>query len=133
MGDRVSIAIRETQKKQVWLYGHWSGTEAPETVRKALANAWCWRDAPYLARIVLEELVGDRRGTETGFGIWCEPCDYEYPFLIIDVTKQEVYLEQPPNNWIKLSEPKTYSFKDYVALDEATWSHLDLGRDKDDE
>jgi len=79
MGDRGNIRLDyvsadkvsdEVPQRSVWLYTHWSGTELPRTVAKALDRGRSrWGDSPYLARIIFSELIkGDEQGT-TGYGI----------------------------------------------------------------
>ena len=69
MGDRAQVHIKD---EGVYLYTHWGGYKIVEDVRAALANHWRWNDPEYLARIIFEEMIGDQRGTETGFGIGTE-------------------------------------------------------------
>lgn len=82
MGDRCNVYIKEAD---VFLYGHWSGWTIAQTVRDALKRGReRWNDAPYLARIVLCEMV---RGSEldlTGFGISHKLCDNERPIIVLD-------------------------------------------------
>lgn len=89
MGDRANVVVREG-KEEVWLYTHWGGTDLPADVRAALAKQWRWNDAPYLARIIFDEMTRGNAGEETGFGIWSGPCDNEHDIIVVDVSKQEV-------------------------------------------
>lgn len=92
MGDRGNVCIRETTdnvENDVYLYTHWSGAELPEIVRVALAKRWRWNDAPYLTRIIFNELQGDDRG-ETGFGISPTIGDNQYDIVVVDVEAQTV-------------------------------------------
>lgn len=90
MGDRGNIVIKEG-RNQVWLYTHWSGSDIEDTLKSALSKAPDRRaDAPYLARIVFQELVGDDHGT-TGYGISGSIGDNEHPVLVCDCDTQTVY------------------------------------------
>lgn len=131
MGDRVNIVVDDGGER-VYLYGHWSGYDAPEIVRRALARQQRWSDPPYLARIVFCEMVGEKNWqTETGFGISTEPGDNEYPFLIIDVATQTIRLEndsRPSFEHCRIrGNPRSYSFDEFAGLPVASWATLDSG------
>ena len=64
MGDRGQVKING-----VYLYTHWGATNLVEDVQRAIAKKWRWGDDEYLARIILDEIVGDEQKTETGYGI----------------------------------------------------------------
>lgn len=133
MGDRVNIAV-EDKGKRVWFYGHWSGYDAPEIVREALARKERWNDPSYLARIIFCVMVGNSdnlKGT-TGLGVSTEPGDNEYPFLIVNCDKQTVSIEDDNREGFihcrRKGEGRTYTFTEYAALPAATWGTLDTGR-----
>lgn len=69
MGARAQVKIKTSPKKSVYLYTHWGAESLEQDVARALAKRWRWSDSGYLARIIFEEMVGDKKGTETGFGI----------------------------------------------------------------
>ena len=69
MGDRGNIVVRDFGGKFVYLYGHWSRSQMPEITNRALSRRLRWDDAPYLARILFCELIGNDIKGETGFGI----------------------------------------------------------------
>lgn len=145
MGDRVNICMRD-EGKNVYFYGHWSGYDAPEIVRKALARKQRWDDPSYLARIVFCHLLGGDRPedgivlynvkAETGFGISTEPQDNSYPIIVVSTPDNRVTIEaddRPGFNIKPSGEVKSYSFDEYVALPRATWAALDTGLSDDDE
>lgn len=132
MGDRANIVIRESygdldNKEAVFLYGHWSGYELPETLREALASGRArWSDESYLARIVFEHMVKDASDRETGFGISTRLTDNEYDLLVLFDRKvirvpESVYRE---NGFEDLSAFNSISFEEYVAAKERTWDNL---------
>lgn len=93
MGDRGNIVVRSSQSNRddVWFYGHWSGYRLEHTVQTALAKKWRWDDSAYLARIIFDEFTKDSHGKETGFGIATSVCDNEYPIVVVDAGKQRVF------------------------------------------
>lgn len=105
MGDPANITIR-CGGEQVSLYTHWSGTEAPENLRRALARKLRWHDAPYLARIIFCEIIKGHEADETGFGIWPTASDRE---IVVDVDKQRVWSEEA-------GEAFGLNFHDYASL-----------------
>jgi len=94
MGDRGNIVIRQekdTNRGDVWFYGHWSGSTMGDTVRSALAKRWRWTDYSYLARIVFDCFTAGDQGAETGFGISTTIGGNEHPILVVDCPTQTVY------------------------------------------
>jgi hypothetical protein len=82
MGDRCNVYVNGAD---VFLYGHWSGWTIAQTVRDALKRGReRWNDAPYLARIVLCEMVRGSFEELTGFGISRKLCDNERPIIVLD-------------------------------------------------
>lgn len=132
MGDRANIVIPTpwakdgSDQEAVFLYGHWSGHDLPETLRRVLAMEKRWDDPAYLGRIVLEAMVGDQRGSETGFGISTRLGDGEYDLLVL--SDQTIY--QVPMDAYRergLADLDSYphiSFAQYIAADERTWENL---------
>lgn len=74
MGDRVLIQCFSSKTGKVGpvIYGHWSGYDSSEAVRR-LAKRMKGRDGdvPYSSARMVQELVGTDNGN-TGFGIWNE-------------------------------------------------------------
>lgn len=131
MGDRGNIAV-QTGDKRVYLYGHWSGQEMPEILRKALARKARWDDPSYLARIIFCELVGDDK-SETGFGISATIDDNEHPIIVVDCDKQVVTIEaEPDGSHGPRGNAKVVSFSDYIGLEPAGFSDLDDAPANDD-
>lgn len=78
MGDRANVYIHEGDEPGVYLYSHWGGTELPKLIWEALKTDRAQNradDAPYLARILFEEMISEDLGSETGYGIWTSPPD----------------------------------------------------------
>jgi len=112
MGARGNIVIHDGNDAPVWLYTHWGGEELKVTLARALKRGVRWDDAPYLARIVFDEMTKGRQGEETGFGISTQMCDNEYPILHVHPDGEEGYVE------IRDADDKTvaekYTFKGFV-------------------
>jgi hypothetical protein len=89
MGDRGQVNVKRGGQ-QVFLYTHWSGSDLPDTLRRALARRQRWDDAPYLARIIFSEMVKGQEAEETGFGIWAISQDTFARVLVVDVDAQTV-------------------------------------------
>jgi len=69
MGARAQVLIED---EKVYLYTHWGADTVFDDVKQAITSPQGKGradDPEYLARIIFEVLVGDERGTETGFGI----------------------------------------------------------------
>ncbi len=127
MGDRANVAIKDRDAR-VYLYTHWSGSDAPEIVRAALTRGEDrWSDAPYLARVVFCEMVKGSEGGTTGFGISTKIGDNEYPIIVVDCDTQEIYAEAEEYGDVR-GDAKRWPFSDYAGLDGAEWKHLDTGR-----
>jgi len=100
MGDRANVVIIADDEeieanRAVFLYGHWSGSELPEDLKRALDRKERWDDPQYLSRIIFEEMIpASQRGAETGFGITTTMGDNEYPLLVVDCPRQ-VIVELP--------------------------------------
>jgi hypothetical protein len=96
MGDRANIAIQQHDESFVYLYGHWSGSEMPLVLQRALQKHWRWDDPAYLTRVIFCELVKGDEGGGTGFGISTGICDNEYPILAVYPENQTVALCKEP-------------------------------------
>jgi hypothetical protein len=97
MGDRGNIRIitgEAPRKSEVFLYTHWSGSDLPTIVKKALSTQEArkrWDDGYYLARILFCHLVPqDQWRGETGYGISSIIGDGEDQVITVDVNKQTV-------------------------------------------
>jgi hypothetical protein len=130
MGDRANIVIVE-QGERVYLYSHWGGYSAPETLRAALARKQRWDDPAYLTRIIFCTMVSGHEKDETGYGISTRIQDNEYPLLIVDTDKQSVRLEATPSGEDAPSpQARTFSFAEFAALPHASWDDLDPTREE---
>lgn len=89
MGDRGNIVVKSGTEK-AWLYSHWGGTDLPVILRDALVRGkGRWDDAPYLARIIFQQMIGKDDGI-TGYGISASVSDNEHPILVVDCGAQTV-------------------------------------------
>lgn len=111
MGDRANVYIKGYKGEPgVYLYTHWSGTDLPETVQRALARQERWDDHAYLARIVFCEMVKGFEADETGFGISAGICDGGGRILVLDPDTQEMSIDG-----------NSMPFKEYVVLANPSW------------
>lgn len=115
MGDRASVIVK-TGDSKVYLYTHWTGTELPETLRKALARRLRWDDDAYLTRIIFCQMVKGNEESELGFGISGTPT--EDSFIVVDVDNQRV----------GVLGGNSFTFEQYANKKRATWATLG-GRD----
>lgn len=130
MGDRCNVYIKDAD---VFLYGHWSGWTVAMTVRDALKRGReRWSDSPYLARVVLCEMV---RGSEmdlTGFGISHKLCDNERPIIVLDPGKQTASVMRACR-WDGVGDmPKlddTMPFSRLIEMTDGECRHWHLGKD----
>lgn len=118
MGARSNIALVYTDKDApkheiIYLYSHWGGEGIAETLQKALRRKQRWDDAPYLARIIANELFAPAFGDETGHGLSPYLCDNEYPILYVFLENQTVRVT--PDD---MHEPLDLSFKEYCDLED---------------
>ena len=104
MGDRGNIVIVDANNKpKLWFYTHWSGSELPDLVRKALIKGKDrWSDPSYLNRVLFQTML-DGDTDITGFGIDTKQGD----------GGTEVYICHEKKT-VKLEGLPTYSFEDYV-------------------
>lgn len=88
---RAQVKIADTG---VYLYTHWGSEELPMVLQRVLKSELGKSridDPEYLARIIFEAMIGDQRGTATGFGIGTSAhTDLEYPPIIIDCGEQTI-------------------------------------------
>lgn len=113
MGDRANVVLQYSNDVNIYLYTHWSGTEWPEELRKALeVGRPRWDDDAYLSRIIILEMYKDLIGSETGGGIAPYELDNSYgrPLIYVSLFDQEVTIGGV-----------TWSFSEYVAQKEANY------------
>lgn len=94
MGNRGEIYVHEGDKPGVYLYSHWGASALPHVVQRALISREGrnrWNDAPYLTRIIFEQLIRGSEGGETGYGISAQRT--EGPVVSVDVADQTVTLD----------------------------------------
>ena len=117
MGDRGHIHLHEGDAPGVFFYAHWSGSDLPQIVRRALARKQRWDDAGYLNRIVFSELIRDVVAGETGYGIDAKPSDTGDGGRVVDVDHAAQSVTLVGNHFVS----KSYTFDEYVAEDERSW------------
>jgi hypothetical protein len=89
MGDRANIEVRDGENS-VFLYSHWTGSQMPETLRRALRRGEeRWQHPEYLARIIFCEMVHKCEMELTGFGISVKPIGASM-HLLVDTDNQSV-------------------------------------------
>lgn len=118
MSDSVNIEVRDASGS-VFLYGHWLGSTAPALLQKALQRHQRWRDAPYLARLIFSEMIGDGRflWEERGLGIAAQAASADWPTIVVDTALQCVFLEP--------RDCPDIGFEAFCALAPASWQALD--------
>lgn len=132
MGDRGNIIVLD-DGKPIYLYAHWSGSDLPDMLQKALTRRKRWTDSPYLTRIIFDQMTAGSHGQETGFGICTSLTDNEHPLIVVDVEKQEVRFVAAPQSEgaPNLSAgASSWSFEDYCK---ATSPELSKAFGLDDE
>lgn len=127
MGDRANIYIapqRDEGAAGVFLYAHWGGARVCGWLQGALRRKARWYDAPYLARMIFDEMTAGCQGDETGFGISATISDNEYPIVIVDCAKQRVSLGTEAVPPVPI-DGRSWSFAEFAALplpeDEDGW------------
>jgi hypothetical protein len=100
MGDRVLIQVKNETEFSPVAYGHWSGSSAPDILRR-LQKRMVGRsnDVSYAFARLVQEMVGDDTGN-TSFGAWnaqalltAEASHGGAGCVIIDVSKPEFTYE----------------------------------------
>jgi hypothetical protein len=128
MGDRANLAIISEYDDCVVLYAHWAGEQLFDQARIAMDHVFArsrWTDAPYLRRIVFQQILDWAGLSELSWGISTNLCDNEHPILVIDVTSQRVAFrnEQHFNERVDSDEGVTFSeFADGTAM--PSWSGI---------
>ena len=96
MGDRANIEVRG-DGGSVFFYTHWTGSELPDVLQKALVRGRDrWRDPVYLARVIFCEMVRGDELSITGFGISPRAQDGRHRMIVVDVDAQEVRIQDQP-------------------------------------
>jgi hypothetical protein len=108
MGARTQVYIKD---EKVYLYSHWDSGSIKKIVAKALVKRWRWDDPEYLARIIFEEMIGNQKGTEMGFGIGTSQHQDLDNMITIDCAKQKILYY--PKAYVKKSE--IFSFEDFIT------------------
>lgn len=104
MGDRGNIIVKDADSK-VYLYTHWSGSDLPHVLKRALDRRQRWDDGPYLTRIIFCEMIKGNEQDETGFGISSVHGDGNKN-LTVDVEAQTVTAD----------DGKPVAFTEFVGL-----------------
>jgi len=128
MGDRANVVVIDSYpqdahpKEAVFLYTHWAGYELPETLRSALLYGKSrWDDAPYLSRIIFQEMIGTSK-SQTGYGISSRLTDNEYDLLVVDVARQRIVFfpesTYKDTGFATLSEVAGVPLEEYVGKEQ---------------
>jgi len=128
MGDRANVVLRYEDDKRIYLYTHWGGTALFETLQMALKRGkFRWSDPSYLGRIIFSEMIQYEVLEETGYGIAPYPTDNEWPFLVVDLEKQEVRVENDDREHFGCEGPAgRWSFDDFIHLTTDPRNYTDL-------
>jgi hypothetical protein len=123
MGDRANILVKQHShiggkepNGAIFIYTHWSGSELPHILQRALVRGKSrWDDEPYLTRIIVSEVIGkDNWDGLTGVGVSTYMGDNSYPLLVVDSDEKTVGVSFVSDH---ISPPfKTVSFEEYVKL-----------------
>jgi hypothetical protein len=106
MGDRGQVHIKD---EGVWLYTHETAYRLVDDVRSALSKKWRWNDPKYLARVVFDRMVGDKKGKEFDFGISSRgPNGDEWRIIELDCAAQRITVKD--NGEVTIDE----SFSDFI-------------------
>lgn len=105
MGDRAQVKVTDGSEA-VYLYTHWNGSQLLDVLRTALARGeGRWDDAPYLTRIIFNEMTKDDITGTTGYGIWSAELDGWT--VVVDVQAGMIVFED---------SPESMSFLDFVEV-----------------
>lgn len=90
MGDRINFVFK-VKGTELALYSHWGGSDAKETLARALRAAEPrWSDETYGVRITTSHIIGEDWASETGFGLYVGDGVYFDEVLEIDWDNQSV-------------------------------------------
>lgn len=112
MGNRAEIYVHEGDAPGVYLYTHYDGDSLPQVVHRGMVSSNGrnrWDDAPYLARILFEELIRGRERQEMGYGISARRSDGR--LVRVDVKAQTV----------TVGNREPVSFQDFIYNIHPTW------------
>ena len=91
MGDRANVKFVNGNDAPMFFYTHWSGTDLPTIVAKALKRGKDrWDDGSYLARIIFSESIQDDVLELTGYGISTSVGDGDDRIITVRVDDQTV-------------------------------------------
>lgn len=101
MGDRGNIGFKTDeceplQRKHVWLYSHWNGSELLARLQVAMKSDEAQSrksDAPYLTRILIDRVMPNHTEA-TGWGISTSINDNEHPIIEVDCEQQMVFVRK---------------------------------------
>lgn len=81
MGDRRQMVLYEDEEKDpfLYVYTHWGGEGLEgEVARALLRGSSRWDDEPYLARVLVSQLIREDIEGVTGFGLSGQYFDSDY-------------------------------------------------------
>jgi len=106
MEDRANILVKEDLNDSgIYLYTHWSGSDLPMILQKALAKKWRWDDCAYLSRIIFDQMTENSHGEETGYGISTFFQDGDDRILEVNCDRKTISMEE-----------KSWTFQEYIDL-----------------
>jgi len=113
MGGRAQIAVKH-DKKLVWLYTHWDGSEIYSTLAAALRRGRSrWDVCEYLTRVIFSQMVKDDWEAVTRFGIGVSMHgDVEHHVPVVDGEKQMITWRKAP--YCCEPFPKPVSFESFI-------------------
>lgn len=118
MGDRGNIVVLDWEEgKGVYLYSHWSGSELPQILAKALgseAGRGRADDPPYLTRIIFDVMTEGQHGEETGYGISASIGDGNGVVLVVNPKNKTVTFAEEGTELEPLDVNAGMSFADFV-------------------
>jgi hypothetical protein len=112
VGNRADLYVHEGDAPGVYLYTHWDAESLPQVVHRGMVSRNArnrWNDAPYLTRILFEELIRGRERQETGYGISAQRSDGR--LVKVDVAARTV----------TVGDREPVSFEDFIYNLHPTW------------
>ncbi len=106
MGNRGQVLIED---EKIYLYTHWGAEDIVSDVSMALSRHQRWDDPEYLARIIFDELSGNEKGEETGFGIGTSQHTDIEKLVIVNCGDKKVIIKD-----IYGESEEVLSFQDFI-------------------
>lgn len=87
MGDRSNIKVRYEDGRDVYLYGHWMGTDNGRIVAECMSESSRVTDSAYFTRALFQKMI-DGDTSELGYGISTMIQDNQYPIVVVDYSRR---------------------------------------------